>query len=59
MLCKDERLFHFITQVRTLLELHSDDTWKNVKTARLYIDQNTPLRQQRNMKLQKLLQFKL
>lgn len=29
--------------------------WKNVKTARLYIDQNTPLRQKKNLKLQKLI----
>lgn len=29
--------------------------WKSLKTARLYIDQNTPLRQRRNLKLQKLL----
>lgn len=29
--------------------------WKSLKTAKLYIDHNTPLRQKRNMKLQKLL----
>ena len=29
--------------------------WSNLKTARLYIDENTPLRQKRNLKLQTIL----
>jgi len=29
--------------------------WKNLKTARLYIEDNTPLRVQKHLKLQKLL----
>ncbi len=29
--------------------------WKNVKTARVYIDNNTPTRQKKHLKLQKLL----
>lgn len=29
--------------------------WRSLKTAKLYIDQNTPLRQKRNLKLHKLL----
>ncbi len=29
--------------------------WKNVKTARLYVDQNTPMRQKRNSKLHQLI----
>ncbi len=29
--------------------------WANVKTARKYIDQNTPLRQRRNLKLHRLI----
>lgn len=29
--------------------------WSSLKTARLYIDQNTPLRQKRNLKLQNII----
>ncbi len=36
-------------------EIREIGNWENVKTARLYIDQSTPLRQKRNSKLHSLL----
>ena len=36
-------------------EIRDIGNWANVKTARLYIDQSTPLRQKRNKKLHSLL----
>lgn len=36
-------------------EIREIGNWKSLKTARLYIDHNTPLRQQRNIKLHKLI----
>ncbi len=36
-------------------EIQEIGNWASLKTARLYIDQNTPLRQRRNLKLQKLI----
>ncbi len=36
-------------------EIQEIGNWKSLKTARLYIDHNTPLRQKRSLKLQKLM----
>ena len=36
-------------------EIRELGNWASTKTARLYIDNNTPLRQQRNLRLQRLL----
>lgn len=36
-------------------EIRQIGNWQSIKTARLYIDHNTPLRQKRNLKLHKLL----
>ncbi len=36
-------------------EIRDIGNWKSLKTARLYIDHNTPLRQKRNSKLQNLI----
>jgi len=36
-------------------EIAKEGDWSNVQTARLYIDENTPLRQKRVLKLQKML----
>ena len=36
-------------------EIQEMGNWASLKTARLYIDHNTPLRQRRNVKLQRLI----
>ncbi len=36
-------------------EIREIGNWKSLKTARLYIDHNTPLRQKRSLRLQKLI----
>lgn len=36
-------------------EIQDMGNWKDVRTARLYIEKNTPLRMKRNQKLQKFL----
>lgn len=36
-------------------EIRQLGNWQSLKTARLYIDHNTPIRQKRNLNLHKLL----
>jgi len=46
---------HAANQGMTEQEITKEGDWTNVQTARLYIDENTPLRQKRVLKLQKML----